>query len=49
MTSNNKKHTITNEIREIRKLYFSYVAFLSTIEVLVVFNISSLHAKDFFS
>ena len=45
MTTNNIKHIITNKIVWLRQLFFSYVTFLSSDEVSVVFDISSLHAN----
>ena len=45
MITDNNKHMITNEIAYISQLFFLYVTFLSTSEVLVVSNISSSHAN----
>ena len=44
MTTNSNRHIITNKIMWIRQI-FLYVAFLSTSDILVVFNISSSHGS----
>ena len=41
MPTNNNKHKITMNTT----IIFPYITFLSTVEVLVVFNISSSHAS----
>ena len=47
MTTNNYKHIANNIMMWIRSLFFSYVTFLSTIDVAcVVSNISSSHANS---
>ena len=45
MTTDNRKHIITNEIVWIRELIFSRVIFLSSSEASVAFNISSSHTN----
>ena len=45
MTATNNKHIITNEIKWIRKLFFSHATVLSSSEVSVVFDISPSHVN----